>query len=109
VSDLRPAAATAALITSCRLAGGLLDDLGGDARPVTELDAYRVQAIAHPLLEAAGFGRQASWKIGCTMPACSGPRRNPCRRDLCARSPARWPSTGVPSATASAPTSWAIR
>jgi 2-keto-4-pentenoate hydratase len=66
VSDRRPAAATAALITSCRLAGGLLDDLGGDARPATELDAYRVQAIAHPLLEAAGFGRQAGWKIGCT-------------------------------------------
>jgi 2-oxo-3-hexenedioate decarboxylase/2-keto-4-pentenoate hydratase len=54
------------LIASCRLAGGLLDDLGDEARPATELDAYRAQAIARPLLEAAGFGRQAGWKIGCT-------------------------------------------
>lgn len=60
------AAVTAALISSCRLAGRLLDDLGESARPATELDAYRVQAIVHPLLEAAGFGRQAGWKIGCT-------------------------------------------
>jgi len=60
------AAATAALITSSRLGGGLLDDLGEGVRPATELDAYRVQAIAHPLLEAAGYGRQAGWKIGCT-------------------------------------------
>jgi 2-oxo-3-hexenedioate decarboxylase/2-keto-4-pentenoate hydratase len=59
-------AAAAALITSVRLGGGLLDDLGAGVRPATELDAYRVQAIARRLLEAAGFGRQAGWKIGCT-------------------------------------------
>lgn len=35
---------------------------------MTQRDAYRVQAIAHPLLQAAGFGRQAGWKIGCTTP-----------------------------------------
>jgi 2-oxo-3-hexenedioate decarboxylase/2-keto-4-pentenoate hydratase len=62
------AARAAALIASSRLAGGLLDDLGDDARPATELEAYRVQSIAHPLLQAAGFGRQAGWKIGCTTP-----------------------------------------
>jgi 2-keto-4-pentenoate hydratase len=61
-------ARAAALITSCRLAGGLLGDLGSAVRPATELDAYRVQAIAHALLQAAGFGRQAGWKIGCTTP-----------------------------------------
>jgi 2-keto-4-pentenoate hydratase len=59
-------AATAALITSARLDGRLLGDLGDQGRPPTELAAYRVQAIAHRLLEAAGFGRQAGWKIGCT-------------------------------------------
>ena len=59
-------AATAALITSARLDGRLLGDLGDQGRPPTELAAYRVQAIAHGLLESAGFGRQAGWKIGCT-------------------------------------------
>ena len=59
-------ATAAALITSRRLGGGLLGDLGDGIRPPTELSAYRVQAIAHPLLQAAGFGRQAGWKIGCT-------------------------------------------
>lgn len=59
-------AAAAALITSARLDGRLLGDLGAENRPPTELDAYRVQAIARGLLEAAGFGRQAGWKIGCT-------------------------------------------
>jgi 2-keto-4-pentenoate hydratase len=54
------------MITSGRLAGGLLGDLGDGIRPATELDAYRVQAITHPLLEAGGYGRQAGWKIGCT-------------------------------------------
>jgi 2-keto-4-pentenoate hydratase len=61
-------ARAAALITSCRLAGGLLGDLGDGLRPATELEAYRVQAIAHPLLQAAGFGRQVGWKVGCTTP-----------------------------------------
>jgi 2-keto-4-pentenoate hydratase len=61
-------AATAAMITSGRLTGGLLGDLGDGIRPATELAAYHVQAIAHPLLEAGGYGRQAGWKIGCTTP-----------------------------------------
>ncbi len=61
-----PLAAAAALITTSRLSGALLGDLGHSVRPGTELDAYRVQAIARPLLEAAGFGRRAGWKIGCT-------------------------------------------
>jgi 2-keto-4-pentenoate hydratase len=60
------AAAAAALIASTRLGGGLLGDLGEDIRPPTGLDAYRVQAITRRLLEAAGFGRQSGWKIGCT-------------------------------------------
>lgn len=60
------AAATAALVTSRRLSSDPLGDLGPGGRPATELDAYRVQAIAHRLLERAGFGRQAGWKIGCT-------------------------------------------
>jgi 2-keto-4-pentenoate hydratase len=63
-----PLAAAAAMITSGRLTGGLLGDLGDGTRPATELAAYRVQAIAHPLLEAGGYGRQAGWKIGCTTP-----------------------------------------
>ena len=63
-----PLAAAAATITSGRLTGGLLGDLGDGMRPATELDAYHVQAIAHPLLEAGGYGRQAGWKIGCTTP-----------------------------------------
>jgi 2-keto-4-pentenoate hydratase len=62
----RQAASAAARITATRLDGGLLRPLGDDIRPATEVDAYRVQAIAHPLLEAAGFGRQIGWKIGCT-------------------------------------------
>ena len=71
MSDPAPAgalAAAAAMITSSRLTGALLGDLGDGTRPVTELDAYHVQAIAHPLLEAGGYGRQAGWKIGCTTP-----------------------------------------
>lgn len=60
------AASAATRITACRFGGGLLGALGEDIRPATELDAYRVQAIAHPLLEAVGFGRQVGWKIGCT-------------------------------------------
>jgi 2-keto-4-pentenoate hydratase len=66
VTETARVAAAAALIASARLGGELLGDLGEDVRPPTELDAYRVQAIAHRLLEAAGFGRQAGWKIGCT-------------------------------------------
>ena len=60
------AASAAALIASTRLGGELLGDLGENIRPPTELDAYRVQAITRRLLEAAGFGRQSGWKIGCT-------------------------------------------
>lgn len=55
-----------ALIASARLGGSLLGDLGEEVRPPTELDAYRVQAVTRGLLETAGFGRQAGWKIGCT-------------------------------------------
>lgn len=62
----RQAASAGAWIAATRFDGGLLGPLGDDIRPATELDAYRVQAIAHPLLEAAGFGRQIGWKIGCT-------------------------------------------
>lgn len=62
----RRAASAGARIVAIRLDGALLGPLGDDLRPATEADAYRVQAIAHPLLEAAGFGRQAGWKIGCT-------------------------------------------
>jgi 2-keto-4-pentenoate hydratase len=62
----RQAASAAARIAATRLDGGLLRPLGDDIRPATEVDAYRVQAIARPLLEAAGFGRQIGWKIGCT-------------------------------------------
>jgi 2-keto-4-pentenoate hydratase len=62
----RQAASAGARIAATRFDGGLLGPLGDDIRPATEVDAYRVQAIAHPLLEAAGFGRQIGWKIGCT-------------------------------------------
>ena len=64
--DQHSAAVAAALIASTRLGGELLGDLGENIRPSTELDAYRVQAITRRLLEAAGFGRQSGWKIGCT-------------------------------------------
>ena len=64
--DQQSAAVAAALIASTRLGGELLGDLGENIRPPTELDAYRVQALARRLLEAAGFGRQSGWKIGCT-------------------------------------------
>jgi 2-oxo-3-hexenedioate decarboxylase/2-keto-4-pentenoate hydratase len=60
------AASAAALIASTRLGGELLGHLGENIRPPTELDAYRVQALTRRLLEAAGFGRQSGWKIGCT-------------------------------------------
>jgi 2-keto-4-pentenoate hydratase len=68
VTEPPPAAAAsaAALIASIRLGGGLLGDLGENIRPPTEVDAYRVQALSRRLLEAAGFGRQSGWKIGCT-------------------------------------------
>ena len=74
MTEPAPAAATSAaatavavaLIASNRLGGGLLGDLGEDVRPPAEVDAYRVQAIARRLFEAAGFGRQSGWKIGCT-------------------------------------------
>jgi 2-oxo-3-hexenedioate decarboxylase/2-keto-4-pentenoate hydratase len=56
----------AELITASRLTGGLLDQLGDGVAPDTERDAYQVQAIAHSLLESAGFGRRSGWKIGCT-------------------------------------------
>jgi 2-keto-4-pentenoate hydratase len=62
----RQAASAAARIAAARLDGTLLGPLGDGLRPATEADAYRVQAIAHPLLEAAGFGRPVGWKIGCT-------------------------------------------
>jgi 2-oxo-3-hexenedioate decarboxylase/2-keto-4-pentenoate hydratase len=62
----RQAALAGARIAATRFDGGLLGPLGDDIRPATEADAYRIQAIAHPLLEAAGFGRQVGWKIGCT-------------------------------------------
>jgi hypothetical protein len=54
----RQVASAGARIAATRIDGGLLGPLGDDIRPATEVDAYRVQAIAHPLLEAAGFGRQ---------------------------------------------------
>ncbi|HEY3879874.1 MAG TPA: fumarylacetoacetate hydrolase family protein [Trebonia sp.] len=62
----RQAASAAALIAATRFDGGLLGPLGDGTRPATETDAYRVQAIVHPLLEAAGYGRRTGWKIGCT-------------------------------------------
>lgn len=65
----RSAAATAAAaLVSSRLGAGVLDELAPDVRPLDEEEAYRVQAAARPLLSAAGFGRQAGWKIGCTTP-----------------------------------------
>ena len=62
----RQAALAGARIAGARFDGTPLGPLDDGVRPATEADAYRVQAIAHPLLEAAGFGRQVGWKIGCT-------------------------------------------
>jgi 2-oxo-3-hexenedioate decarboxylase/2-keto-4-pentenoate hydratase len=59
------ARAAAALVAS-RLGPGVLEHLESDLRPAGEEEAYRVQAAARPLLEAAGFGRQGGWKVGCT-------------------------------------------
>jgi 2-keto-4-pentenoate hydratase len=62
-SDRRQAAA--ALVAS-RLSGAQLDRLPRQLTPPGEATAYQVQHAAHRLLSAAGFGRQAGWKIGCT-------------------------------------------
>lgn len=66
MSDSPQAAQAAALISTSRLAGGLLGELDKAVRPATELGAYHTQAITRGLLSQAGFGRQAGWKIGCT-------------------------------------------
>jgi 2-keto-4-pentenoate hydratase len=56
----------AALVVASRLSGSLLEALPEPVRPLDELAGYGVQQTAHRLLERAGFGRQAGWKIGCT-------------------------------------------
>jgi 2-oxo-3-hexenedioate decarboxylase/2-keto-4-pentenoate hydratase len=59
-------ARAAAQLVASRLGGGVLDRLPPELTPNDEAEAYRVQAAARPLLEAAGLGRQAGWKVGCT-------------------------------------------
>lgn len=56
----------AAVLVASRLGGAVLDELPQPIRPLDEAEAYRVQAAGRPLLSAAGFGRQAGWKVGCT-------------------------------------------
>jgi 2-oxo-3-hexenedioate decarboxylase/2-keto-4-pentenoate hydratase len=61
------AAAASALVAS-RLQDGRLAGLPPRLRPDGEVGAYLVQRAAHVMLESAGFGRRAGWKIGCTTP-----------------------------------------
>lgn len=61
-------ARAAALVVASRLSGSALDCLPDDVRPADEQAGYEVQKCAHALLERAGFGRRAGWKIGCTTP-----------------------------------------
>ena len=74
-----PLAATAAAITSARLTGDLLGDLGEGMRPATELDAYHVQAIAHPLLEAADTGGRRAGRSAVPPWSCRSTSASPTR------------------------------
>ena len=59
------AGAAAALVGS-RLSGAMLGPLPSSLVPADSDAAYLVQRAAAGLLTAAGYGRQAGWKIGCT-------------------------------------------
>lgn len=61
-------ATAAALVVASRLSGSVLERLPDTVRPTDESAGYAVQQCAHALLERAGLGRQAGWKIGCTTP-----------------------------------------
>jgi 2-oxo-3-hexenedioate decarboxylase/2-keto-4-pentenoate hydratase len=58
----------AALLSRGRLEGAVLGALPDDCRPRDQADAYAIQERLHSLLEAAGHGRVAGHKIGCTTP-----------------------------------------
>jgi len=70
----------AALIRDARLARRPLERLPEDLRPVDVDEAYRLQDVLHGQLEAAGQGRPAGFKIGCTTPVMQAYLRieNPC-------------------------------
>ena len=59
-------AGAAALLVGSRLSGAMLGPLPPPLVPAGEDTAYQVQRAAGGLLSAAGYGRQAGWKIGCT-------------------------------------------
>jgi 2-oxo-3-hexenedioate decarboxylase/2-keto-4-pentenoate hydratase len=59
-------AEAAEAIVKSRTGAGVLGELPPAMRPFDEAGAYRVQRQAHVLLESAGFGPRAGWKIGCT-------------------------------------------
>jgi 2-keto-4-pentenoate hydratase len=59
-------AGAAALLVGSRLSGAMLGPLPSSLVPADENVAYQVQRAASGLLSAAGYGRQAGWKIGCT-------------------------------------------
>jgi 2-oxo-3-hexenedioate decarboxylase/2-keto-4-pentenoate hydratase len=58
----------AELLARCRLESRPLDALPGHLQPVDENEAYSIQALLHERLSAAGLGRVAGFKIGCTTP-----------------------------------------
>ena len=58
----------ATLIREARLERRPLASLPEDLRPVDEPEAYRLQDVLNAQLEAAGHGRPAGFKIGCTTP-----------------------------------------
>ena len=59
-------AAIANFLADLRLHPKRLDFLPQDLRPRDEDEAYAVQFGVHERLTAAGWGRRAGWKIGCT-------------------------------------------
>jgi 2-keto-4-pentenoate hydratase len=61
-----PQGAAAALLVASRFSGAVFERFPENLQPRDALAAYTVQQAAHALLERAGFGRQAGWKIGCT-------------------------------------------
>jgi 2-keto-4-pentenoate hydratase len=60
--------AGAALLSRHRLEGLVFGGFPEQSRPRDESEGYEIQTVLHELLEAAGHGRVAGHKIGCTTP-----------------------------------------
>jgi 2-keto-4-pentenoate hydratase len=75
------------LLAAGRLAGAVLGELPERCRPRDETAAYRIQDLLHARLEAAGHGRIAGHKIGCTTPVMQAflGIPNPCAGGVFAR------------------------